>query len=104
MLTLPFFFRLWDIIEQFESAARVTLKAHDGATELIAFLKLHQVRVGLFTRNSSHGILAMKQMTGLEFDYELSRDFHPPKPGTNLGTAEPTVRPFGLETNRCGLH
>jgi HAD superfamily hydrolase (TIGR01549 family) len=70
----------WAIIEEFEHKARIDLKAHEGSFELLEFLRENGVRLGLFTRNSTHGITAMKATTGFTFDYELSRDFHPPKP------------------------
>lgn len=63
---------------------RENLRAHDGVPDLIDFLRSHGVKIGLFTRNSTRGIGIMKELTGLVFDIEVSRDFDPPKPCTSF--------------------
>lgn len=76
------FLRLWDIIERHEDLGRENLRAYDGVSELLEFLRSHDIKIGVFTRNSTRGIEAMKTITGYAFDIEMSRDFDPPKPCT----------------------
>lgn len=70
------------------------MKAHEGVEELLTWLRSHGVRLGVFTRNSQEGIDEMKRLTGFQFDMELSRAFHPPKPGTTCCPNAPALVQF----------
>lgn len=73
------------------------MRAHDGVTELLSFLRSHDIKLALYTRNSARGIVAMKDVTGYSFDIELSRDFEPTKPCTTFRFLFLTSSPRSIE-------
>ncbi len=68
------------ILAEHEARAAETCTYCTGAWELLEFLKQHDVRTALLTRNSRRTIERVSERLGMGFDATLSREESEPKP------------------------
>ncbi|OGV58724.1 MAG: hypothetical protein A2X45_22525 [Lentisphaerae bacterium GWF2_50_93] len=72
--------KAWKVIERHEAAASVEMRLQDGVVESLVILRKKDVRLGLLTRNSRRSVQSFMEVTGIQFDQVITREYPFMKP------------------------